>query len=217
MRRWWQSQRLLVTWVIIATTVAAFIVIAARDGSMTAGSAHQALALRGFEVHDGEWWRLLSHSLVHYGPIHIAFNMLILYQVGVVLEPAAGHLRFALLYVVSVLGGAAGALIADPHVYTGGASGGVFGVAAAATLALHRQGASFSQTGFGPLLVINLALGFVLSGVSVGGHIGGLIAGVVAAEAMLQARRAQQPALGVLGAVAVGAVSVVVALSAAAR
>ena len=57
-------------------------------------------------------------------------------------------------------------------------------------------------------MLINLALGFFLPGISVGGHIGGLIAGTLAAEAMLQARKTGQLALGYLGAGFVGVAAV---------
>jgi membrane associated rhomboid family serine protease len=167
-------------------------------------------------VHDGQTYRLLTNALVHYGFIHIAFNMFVLYQVGIFLEPATGHSRLGLLYVVSVLGGAAGAILLDPNVFTGGASGGVFGLAAAATLALHRQGVKFSQTTWGPLIVINFFFGFFISNVSIAGHLGGIAAGLLATEAMLQARRIRQPWLGYVGAVAVGVIAIIVALSAAA-
>ena len=214
-RRWWKSSRLLVTQTIVAITVVAFVVISMRDGRSDGfGQTGRDLAVFGPGIADGEWYRLFTTALVHSGPIHLLFNMFVLYQVGLVLEPAAGHGRFLLIYMVSVLGGAAGALLAEPSAFTVGASGGVFGVAAAATLALHRRGASFWQTGFGPLLLVNLGLSFVLPRVSIGGHIGGLIAGLLAAEAMLQARRAGQPLLGIAGAFAVGSVAVIVASSA---
>jgi membrane associated rhomboid family serine protease len=143
--------------------------------------------------------------------------MLVLYMVGKVFEPATGPIRFATINVVSVLAGAAGALIATPHGLNGGASGGIFGVAAAATLVMHRRGIRFWDTGFGPLLVLNLLLNFFESGVSIGGHIGGIIAGTITAELMLQARKAEMPALGYIGAAFVGLVSIGVAFAVSAR
>jgi membrane associated rhomboid family serine protease len=139
----------------------------------------------------------------------------LLWLVGRALEPGAGHTRFALLYVVSVLGGAAGALIMSPHSPTVGASGGVVGVAAAATIVLHRQGIRFWDTGFGPLLLIVLAEGFLpgMGNISTGGHLGGAVAGALAAEAMLQARKARQPALGWVGAAFVGVVAFMICLA----
>jgi membrane associated rhomboid family serine protease len=207
-----------VTQAIVAGTIVAYVVISLRDGRFDGrGATSFDLAVFGPGVNDGQYYRLVSNAIVHYGFLHIAFNMFILYQVGIFLEPATGHTRLALLYVVSVLGGAAGALLLDPNVFTGGASGGVFGLAAAATLALHRQGVRFSQTTWGPLIVINFLLGFVISNVSIAGHLGGLLAGLLATESMLQATRRNQRWLGYAGAALVGVVAIIVGLWAAAR
>jgi membrane associated rhomboid family serine protease len=219
-RRWVRTStsRPWVTQTIVAGTIVAYVVIALLDGRIDGlGPTSRDLAVFGPAVNDGQIYRLLTNAIVHYGFLHIAFNMFVLYQVGIFLEPATGHGRLALLYVVSVLGGAAGALLFDPNVFTGGASGGVFGLAAAATLALHRQGVRFSQTTWGPLIVINFFLGFVLSNVSIGGHLGGIVAGVLATESMLQARRLGQRWLGYAGAVLVGVLAIIVALWAAGR
>jgi membrane associated rhomboid family serine protease len=209
------SQRLLATKIIIAINVAAFVLISLRDKNFNGlGPTSQNLALFGPSVHSGEWYRLVTSSVVHYGILHLFFNMIVLYQVGLVLEPGAGPARFSTLYVVSVLGGAAGALIATPHALVGGASGGVVGVACAAALVMHRNGVPFWDTGFGPLLVF--VIGFeplFVSNVSQGGHIGGLIAGLLATEAMLQARKAKQPQLGYAGAAFVGLACVLLSLA----
>lgn len=211
----------IVTYSLVAVTAIAYIAIELHDAGLSALDRARGdtwltkLALFGPAVHDGDYYRLVTNSLVHYGILHIAFNMFILWQVGKLLEPAAGHLRYFLLYIVSVLGGACGALILDPHALTGGASGGVFGLMAAATLVLTRNGMSFAQTGFGPLIVLNLFLGFFISNVSIGGHIGGLIAGALATEALLQSRQVRKPALGIVGVCAVGAAAVIGALIAA--
>jgi hypothetical protein len=66
----------------------------------------------------------------------------------------------------------------------------------------------FWDTGFGPLLLINFALGFFMTGISIGGHLGGLIGGVLATEAMIQARKASQPWLGWVGAAFVAVASI---------
>jgi membrane associated rhomboid family serine protease len=214
-RRQLRGGELIATKAIIAINVIVFFVIAIRDNVMTGyGATSTDLSLYGPAVHNGDWYRVFTSSVVHYGAMHLIFNMLVLYLVGRVLEPGAGALRFTILYVVSVIGGAAGALILSPHVHTGGASGGVFGIAAAATLVMHRQGVRFWDTGFGPLILINLFLNVTLmTNVSIGGHIGGLISGALAAEVMMQARKAGQPRLGIIGALGVGVGSMVLALA----
>jgi membrane associated rhomboid family serine protease len=209
-RRGLSGARLPVTKAIIAMNVIVYLASIGRTGSMdvNVGQIEWAV-LFGPAVADGEWWRLVTSGFVHFDLLHILFNMLILYQVGLVLEPGTGPTRFASLYGASLLAGSFGALILSPDAYTGGASGAVFGVAAAATVALFRQGVGFWQTGFGPLLVVNVVLSFVLPNISVGGHLGGLVGGALVAEGMLQARRRQQVWLGYVAALAVAAVSVV--------
>jgi membrane associated rhomboid family serine protease len=139
--------------------------------------------------------------------------MLLLWIEGQILEPGAGPLRFGLLYVASVAAGSAAVLIAQPNAITAGASGGVFGVAAAATLVMQRQGVSFWNTGFGPLLVINLVLDLTIPNVSIAAHIGGAIGGLLAAEVMLQARKLGRPQLGLVGAALVALIAVAVGLA----
>jgi membrane associated rhomboid family serine protease len=204
-----QRDPLIATKLIAAITIGAFVLIALRDGGID-GGGHTAtdLALSAPALRSGEWWRLVSYSVVHFGLIHIGGNLLVLWIVGRELEPGTGPIRFATLYAVSVLGGAAGALIATPNAFTGGASGGVFGVAAAATLVLSRRGIRFWDTAFGPLIVINLVIDLFIPGISIGGHIGGMAAGLLTAEAMLRARKMDMPILGFVGALVVGAASV---------
>jgi membrane associated rhomboid family serine protease len=209
-----RSENMLATKIIIGITVAAFVVIGLRDANID-GTGHTAdnLVLYGPLVHQGEWYRIFTVSLVHEGVFHLLFNMLLLWIVGQILEPGAGPVRFGLLYVVSVAAGSAAALVATPHAVSAGASGGVFGVAAAATIVMHRQGVRFWDTGFGPLLLINLGLDLFVPNISIAAHIGGGIGGLLAAEAMLRARKAGHPELGVAGAVLVGVGAVVLSLA----
>jgi membrane associated rhomboid family serine protease len=208
-RRQLRGATLPVTKAIIAINVAVYLLLQLQSGNVATTSRQADWALNGPAVAHGEWYRLITSGFIHYGLSHLFFNMLLLYLIGKVLEPGAGSTRFAAIYLASLLAGSFGALIAAPHAFTGGASGAVFGIGAAATLAMYRQGVSFWQTGFGPILVFNLVLSFVLPNVSVGGHIGGLIGGTLVAEGMVQARRLGQPWLGYVAAalVAVGSVA----------
>src|SRR5918998_2611496 len=66
-----------------------------------AGSIFVNGALYGPLVADGDWWRLLTAAFLHYGPVHLAMNMLVLYWFGPALEAALGSSRFLLLYVAA--------------------------------------------------------------------------------------------------------------------
>lgn len=147
-------------------------------------------ALAGPLVADGEFWRLISHAFVHSGIIHIGFNMLILWQLGTMLEPAIGRIQFAVIFFVSVLSGALGALMLDPNVGTVGASGGVFGLMAAAVVIMRSRGIDPMASGLPLWIGLNLVITFTLPNISVGGHLGGLAGGALAALVMFELPRA---------------------------
>ena len=164
---------------------------------------------RGFLV-DGEWWRLVTCGFVHFGILHLGMNMLLAWQLGGLLEPGLGPWRYGMLYGASLLGGSAGALLLSPDAITGGASGAVFGLMAAAVVGLRERGVNPWRTGLGLTFAINLAFTLAIPGVSVGGHLGGALAGAAVGGVMLSPRR--RAVSGVLAAVAVAVVAVVVSV-----
>ena len=138
------------------------------------GSDDQPLGLA-----EGEWWRLITAAFLHYGPVHLFMNMLVLFLFGPPLESVLGPARFLLLYLASGFAGSAGALLMDPNAATVGASGAIYGLFGA-MLVLERQGTYVFGGSVIPLLVINLAITFVIPGISIGGHLGGLAGGALA-------------------------------------
>jgi membrane associated rhomboid family serine protease len=202
-------------------TVAIIIVCAAvflgtNGFSGGSGTLWGDLLLFGPAVHDGDWWRLVTSGFLHAGPIHILFNMYLLWILGNMLEPTLGSSRFAALYFTALLAGACGALVVDPNSPTVGASGAVFGLMGAAAVELRSRGINPFKTDIGALIIFNLVLSFVISHISVGGHVGGLIGGVLVGIVFDQADRRRMPALAYLGCLAISAVAVVGALQAAA-
>jgi len=146
------------------------------------------MALSQYFIDNGEWYRLISSGFLHYGLLHVGMNMFLLWQLGQLLEPALGRGRFALLHFAAMLGGSAGALALSPNALTGGASGAVFGLMAAAAVGLHQRGINPMKTGIGATLVLNLLITFAIPGISVGGHVGGALMGAAVGYAMLEPR-----------------------------
>lgn len=162
----------------------------------------------------GEWYRVVSSGFVHFGILHLAMNMLLLWQLGQMLERPLGTARFVLLYFASLLGGSAGVVLSEPNAITGGASGAVFGLMAAAAAGMWQRGVNPFQTGIGAVLVLNLVITFSIPGVSIGGHLGGAVVGALTGYGMLEPRwQRTVPALSWLVPVATMTASVVVIVS----
>jgi membrane associated rhomboid family serine protease len=183
--------RPVVTFALIAANIGVFV--ADLMSPQVAIQSVQDLAFRGLHqvtadgalygpaVADGEWWRPITGGFLHDGPLHIGLNMFLLWQLGMLLEPAVKRWAFGALYVMSLLGGSFLTLIIDNDAVTIGASGAVFGLMGAAFVAMRSRGINPFQTGIGPLILINLVFTFAIPGISIGGHIGGLITGAVGA------------------------------------
>jgi membrane associated rhomboid family serine protease len=142
-----------------------------------------------------QYWRLLTSGFLHENFIHIGFNMYLLYVLGLMLEPAIGSVRFAVIYFTALLVGSFGVVFATASASLG-ASGAIFGLMGAAVVELRARGLSVQQSGIGGLIVINLILSFTLANISVGAHIGGLIGGFLAGLAIRTADDRKLPALG---------------------
>jgi membrane associated rhomboid family serine protease len=138
-------------------------------------------AVSRFSIEQGEYYRLVTSGFLHAGFFHLAVNMFSLYILGTLLEPAIGRLRFGLIYAVSLLAGAFGALLFEPNGLTVGASGAIFGLMGAAAVVMWHRGVNLIESGLGIWIGLNLLITFTVSGISVGGHIGGLVGGVLAA------------------------------------
>jgi membrane associated rhomboid family serine protease len=183
--------------VTVAIIILCAVTFLATNGlSGGSGSLWNELGLDGPDVHAGhDYWRLVTAGFLHAGPLHILFNMYLLWILGQMLEPTLGSPRFALLYVTSLLWGSFGALLVQPASFTVGASGAVFGLMGAAAVELRARGINPFKTDIGVLIILNLVLSFVLSNISVGGHIGGLLGGALVGVVFLAADRRGRPAL----------------------
>jgi membrane associated rhomboid family serine protease len=208
------------TVVLIAINVIVYLIEIA-GGSGGLGEQHGQLiaefGLFGPSVAEGEWYRLITSGFLHASLWHIGFNMLLLYFLGRLLEPALGTPRFVAVYFASLLAGSLGVMILDPNALTIGASGAIFGLAGATFVIARGRGMDAIAAEIGFLIVFNLIFGLTLARVSIGAHIGGLIGGIICALAIVAGER------GMLGPkrlpielaliVAVGAASFLVALA----
>jgi membrane associated rhomboid family serine protease len=202
----------LVTKGLIGISVLVYLLQIAQAGNINgrAGEIWFRGSLIGGFVADGEWWRLITSAFIHASPIHLLFNMIMLWWFGSALEGLLGRVRYLGVVLVSILGGAAGALlVTQANEITVGASGAVFGILGAGVVLERRQIMVFGG-GALAVVVLNLMLTFIIPGISIGGHLGGLAGGAAATLALSRFGRghAAYGRLGVEGAVGLVAVAV---------
>jgi membrane associated rhomboid family serine protease len=183
-RRAYAGGEPIVTYALIGANVLAYFGTVASGasvgGSLGGDSLLGKAALNGPAVANGDWWRIITAGFMHYGLLHLAFNMYALYLLGSSLERYVGSLRFGLIYLLSALSGSFGALLLSPNSLTAGASGAIFGLMGAMLVLERHRGVQLLGGSIGGLLVVNLIFTFAYAGsISVGGHIGGLIGGVL--------------------------------------
>lgn len=176
-------------------------------------------------VEDRQYWRLLTATFLHGGFLHLALNMLGLWQAGVQLNRLHGNFQFLLIYLASALTGSALSLhFSAQQSVSVGASGAVFGVLGALLVAVYQHRGQIPgvtsknvMTSQGVFLAYALVQGFSKQGIDNAAHVGGLIAGCVLAWLLTEkiaavatpARRLSTAVIGVLmSAVAVAALVV---------
>lgn len=68
---------------------------------------YNQLIYHGPAVHKGQWWRLVSHGLIHADGNHLLFNMITLFFFGRYMEsllaPGIGAIGFVLFYLAGVV------------------------------------------------------------------------------------------------------------------
>ena len=138
----------------------------------------------------GQYWRVATYSFLHFNGAHLFVNVLLLFWVGRIVESWVGIAYAAAIYVSSVFSSAAVILLFhNLHPKAGatvGASGGIFGLLAAALIISHRHSAGSldRENRLRAWLWIAFLAGLGISflpGISMAGHVGGLIGGTLLA------------------------------------
>ena len=117
---------------LVVACVAVFAAMVVRGVSPTEPSIEALLDWGGnfgpYVAVDHEYWRLFTSMFLHVGFLHLLFNMWCLLAAGPMVERFFGNLGFAVIYVISGIGGALASTAFHPLLVSAGASGAIFGI-----------------------------------------------------------------------------------------
>jgi rhomboid protease GluP len=205
----------MVTQIILGLNVAVFVgMLLGGAGLMGADSltaVHWGANFAPMTL-SGQWWRLVTSCFVHFGLLHIGFNMWCLWSLGELAERLYGRVTFAVLYLLCGIGGSLGSLAwHSSPVVSAGASGAIFGIAGAIIASLklgnttNRWMANSILRSLVVFVVFNVVIG-AASGITDNAcHIGGLLTGLVVGALIAKLAPTEDfgPRLAVLGVVVV--------------
>mgnify|MGYP005793462867 FL=1 len=192
-----RPKKIVVTNILIALNVIAFFVIFALSGAnLNVLNLLRYGALNSVLVQNGEFWRLITAGFLHGGIFHLIFNMYALYIIGTQIENFAGKWKFLAIYFCSMLTASLMSCVINPNSVSVGASGAIFGLLGALVYFGYHYRlylGSILRNQIIPLILFNLLLGFMVSGIDNAAHLGGLIGGLLISMALgVQKREGKQ-------------------------
>lgn len=141
----------------------------------------------GPAIREGQVYRLFTGMFLHGGIIHLLFNCYALYVIGSQVENFLGRFKFLVIYLVAGISGALFSMIFGGNYASIGASGAIFGLMGALVYFGYHYRVYLGnvvKSQIIPLILLNLLLGFTMSGIDNFAHIGGLIGGTLTSIAL---------------------------------
>ena len=171
----------IITYALIAINVVVFILSVFNDAILPMFAVNRELI-----VNFNQYYRLFTGMFLHAGILHLLFNMYALYIIGMQLESFLGKAKYLIVYLLSGIG-ASMLSIFFSNSFSVGASGAIFGLMGALLYFGYHYRVyldSVVKSQIIPLIILNLILGFTISGVDNWAHIGGLVSGILATMAV---------------------------------
>ena len=171
---------------MVIINVAVFLVLSAFGSTESSAFMAEHGACYTPLIVSGEYWRLMTGMFLHFGLVHLLYNMVCLLALGNILETYMGSVRYLLIYMT---GGIAGNLLSMAielrsgiFAVSAGASGAIFAVIGAVLALVIRRGGrlgSISLERMGLMAILMIAQGFMETGTNNVAHVGGFITGLL--------------------------------------
>ena len=179
-----------VTYILIAINVIMFILVSIFSGGkdnlealVRFGALNKTLV-----VNNHEYYRLLTSAFLHLDIMHLFLNMYALFIIGKDIENYFGKIKYLLIYLFSSLTGSLVSLIfLQSNIVSVGASGAIFGLMGALLYFGYHYRVMLNNAitrQIVPVILLNLFIGFLSTGINNFAHLGGLVGGLIVSMAV---------------------------------
>ena len=181
-----KPKKIIVTPILIFLCVLAFIVEIFINGWQGLfGISNLTALIMGANyapaVKAGQVFRLVTHIFLHGSLVHLLVNMYSLNIIGTQIETYIGKVKYLIIFLLSGICGGLLSCVCSGGNLSVGASGAIFGLLGAMVYFGYHYRlflGNVLKNQIIPIIILNLMIGFMLSGIDNYGHIGGLIGGI---------------------------------------
>lgn len=170
-----KNKKPVITWILIAINVLIFLLGHLDITILDSIFLHKNIGT--------DYYRLITSAFAHYDTLHLLFNMYALYIIGPQIESFFGKSKYLLIYLFSALSGSLMSLTFLPdNGGSLGASGAIFGLFGSLMYFGYHYRLYLGNTiksQILPLVIFNLLIGFMNTGIDNAAHIGGLLGGIL--------------------------------------
>ena len=168
------------TYVLIILNVLVFVfMLLSGDLGDCSSLTCQVMAQTGEAVFQGEYWQLLTAMFVHFGFLHIIFNMFALYYFGRLNETYFSSRRYFVIYFASgFLGNLVSLFVLPVATLSGGASGAIFGLVGSYVAIARKASHMGAALLYAIMMLVYSGVGYSGMDVNNFAHIFGFVGGL---------------------------------------
>lgn len=180
------------TWLFLVLNVVTYVLYEILGESVYTVGSLSVLDI----IEKQEYYRVLSSMFLHAGVNHIVGNMLFVVILGDMLEQESGHVRYAMIYLLTGVGGNMCSMLFElatgSFYHTVGASGAVCGMMGALLVLVIWNRGNYGQISLNRMLlaiVYMIYTGVQSPIVNNAAHMGGLLSGILVMSVLVFLQR----------------------------